>query len=116
MISPFFAPDAYRALLPEELALVVNGCGPAGWRVDLVPDSLLGLCITPECNVHDWMYLQGGDEAARKLADVTLYLNIAAKVLLEGGPLVPLKMVGAMVFYRAVRIAGAEHFGPGVRQ
>lgn len=111
MLSPFFAPDAYRALSDEALATIVNGCGPEGWRVDLVPDSLLGLCITPECNLHDWMYGKGGDETARKLADVTLYLNIAAKVLLEGGPLVPFRMAGAVVFYKAVRIGGKEHFG-----
>ena len=110
---PFFAPDAYRALSPEELAGIVNGCGPGGWRIDLVPDLLAGLCITPECNLHDWMYSQGGDDAARKLADVTLYLNIAAKVLLEGGPLVPLRMAEAIVFYKAVRAGGGEYFGVG---
>lgn len=113
MTYPFFAPDAYRALLPEELGKIANGCGPKGWRVDLVPDSLMGLCVTPECNLHDWMYSQGGDDAARKLADVTLYLNIAFKVLMEGGHLVHLRMAGAAIFYKAVRDGGADHFGAG---
>ena len=113
MTYPFFVPDAYRALPPEDLAKIVNGCGPKGWRVDLVPDSLMGLCVTSECNLHDWMYSQGGSEAERQFADVVLYVTVAFKVLMEGGHLVPLRMAGAAIFYKAVRECGAEHFGAG---
>ena len=111
--SPFFAPDAYRALLPEELVGIVNGCGPGGWRVDLVPDSLAGLCITDECNLHDWMYAQGGTEEDRRFADVFLYCNLAHKILMAGGPLQAFRMAGAGIMYKAVRAGGSEFFGRG---
>lgn len=105
------ASESYRQATSEQRKAVVNGCGPGGWRVDLVPDNLFGLCITEPCNVHDWDYNEGGDEAKRKEDDIRLYLNICITVLEAGGPLEPARMAGAAAFYRAVRECGSEYFG-----
>lgn len=111
MTYPFYAPAEYLALSPEEIARVTNGCGPQGWRIDLVPDSLAGLCITAECNLHDWMYAQGGDEQARRFADVVIYNNITHKILMAGGVFQAFRMAGAAIFYKAVRAGGGAYFG-----
>jgi hypothetical protein len=104
------APESYLLASPAERAAVVNGCGPAGWRFDLVPDSLAGLDVSEACKIHDWMYRLGGDEAARKEADVILYLNLARLVLMAGGSLTGIRMAGAAAFYLAVRKGGAAYF------
>ena len=113
MTYPFYAPDAYLELTPEQIAQVANGCGPMGWRIDLVPDSLGGLDISADCSCHDYMYSLGGDEQARRFADVILYCNIAHKVLMAGGPLQAFRMAGAGIMYKAVRSCGEDHFGNG---
>ena len=103
---------AYAAATPEQLAAAnVNGCGPGGWRVDLIPDHLGDVDITDACNLHDYLYFLGGSEEDRLMADVLLYTNIAAKILLNDGYLVPLQMAAAAIFYRAVRNGGAAFFG-----
>ena len=107
----FYAPDAYRALLPEELAGIVNGCGAQGWRIDLVPDSLAGLDISADCSCHDFMYSLGGDEQARRFADVVLYNNLTHRILMAGGVFQAFRMAGAAIFYKAVRAGGGEYFG-----
>ncbi|EHJ49527.1 hypothetical protein DFW101_3531 [Solidesulfovibrio carbinoliphilus subsp. oakridgensis] len=105
------APESYLAASQAERAAVVNGCGPGGWRVDLIPDHLFGLCITEPCNIHDWGYGEGGDEAKRLEDDIRLYLNICITVLEAGGPLESARMAGAAIFYRSVRECGAQFFG-----
>uniref|UniRef100_I2Q039 DUF1353 domain-containing protein n=1 Tax=Desulfovibrio sp. U5L TaxID=596152 RepID=I2Q039_9BACT len=102
------APESYLVASQAERAAVVNGCGPGGWRVDLIPDHLCGLDISEACNIHDWQYHEGKD---RQAADVTLYLNLCIVVLCHGGPLEPLRLGAALVMYRAVRECGARFFG-----
>lgn len=106
--------ESYRRATPEERAKHVNGCGPSGWRIDLVPDHLLGLDIGEPCCCHDWMYYLGGGEQARLEADIALYQNIVGLVLQAGGSLMPLRMAAAATFYLAVREHGAEFFGKAV--
>jgi hypothetical protein len=102
---------AYAAIPPEQVAAVANGCGPGDWKLDLVPDHLGGVDLTDACNQHDVLYHLGGAEEDRKLADVLLYANLAAAILMAGGPFVPLRMAAAVMYYRAVRSGGAEFFG-----
>ncbi len=54
---------------------ICNQCGPGGWKIDVVPDSILGIHIGEACNIHDWMY-----EFSEKR---TKYKNIADKVMLD---------------------------------
>ena len=37
----------------EEFKRITNGCGPSGWKIDIVPDTIYGLSIRDECNGHD---------------------------------------------------------------
>lgn len=57
-----FAPAQYWRLKKEEpdlLKQIVNKCGPSGWLIDLVPDSILGLDIGEVCDIHDFMFSIG---------------------------------------------------------
>lgn len=69
-----FAPESYWTLDPVAKDQLVNGCGPRGWLAWLVPDTNWGLVITPVCNIHDYMYAIGRDEADRVEAD-QVFLN-----------------------------------------
>lgn len=33
-----------------------GGCGAEGWKVDIVPDAILGVSIQDSCRIHDAMY------------------------------------------------------------
>lgn len=102
---------AYAMADPDMISKVGNGCGPGDWKLDLIPDHLGNVDLTDACLQHDVLYHLGGTEADRKLADVLLYTNIAASILISGGPMVPLRMAAAIMYYRAVRSCGAQFFG-----
>ena len=106
-------PDDYAMASREEIEARTDGCGPSGWRIDMVPDHLGDVDITEPCLIHDWLYYIGGSEEDRKRADVMLYVNIAAAVLMAGGPMVPLRMAAAVMYYKAVRSCGSQFFGRG---
>lgn len=104
-------PDSYTAADRADIERVTNGCGPGGWRVDLIPDHLGDVDISEPCRIHDWEYSFGGSEEDRLKADVRLYVNVAGNVLLNDSYAVPLQMAAAVIFYRAVREAGAAFWG-----
>lgn len=66
----------------DEIELLTNGCGRAGLESRLVPDTILGVDISPACRVHDWMYSDAASctkrdcLAAEQLADSILAANI----------------------------------------
>lgn len=102
---------AYSMADPGLVAQVANGCGPGSWKLDLIPDHLGDVDLTASCDQHDVLYYLGGTEEDRRLADVLLYANIAASILMAGGPMVPLRMAAAILYYKAVRSCGAAYFG-----
>lgn len=110
------APQSYRDATPAERAEVVNGCGPGGWRLDLVPDDLLGLDITEACNIHDWMYHAGDCEQDRHEADRTLLSNLLSlirSVYEEPDSSLAAYLTrreGAWVYYKAVSDFGHHSF------
>lgn len=106
---------AYAAADPSDILRVTNGCGPGGWRLDLVPDHLGDVDISEACRQHDYLYYIGGSEEDRLHADVLLYTNIAALILFNDGYLVPLQMAAAAIFYRAVRNGGDAFWAWGVK-
>lgn len=69
-----YAPESYITASPEVRAIAVNGCGPGGWKVDLVPDTIWFLDISAACNIHDWMYTTGDTLADKEEAD-RVFLN-----------------------------------------
>ena len=110
-----FAPAAYWAATPEIKATVMNGCGPGGWKVDLIPDSLLFLSIHEPCDIHDWMYVCGATIADKDEAD-RVFLNNCLRLIKAAGGWWPLQMMRrnrAKAYYLAVKYFGGPAFWSG---
>ena len=107
-----YAPNSYHRALPEVAKRVANGCGPGGWKYDLVPDTILGLDVSECCNIHDWMYNEGATETDKKRADRKLLENMypaidaAAKRSMIQRMLKPHRCVRAFEYYMAVKEFG----------
>ena len=107
-----FAPPSYIEANEVERAAVCNGCGPGGWKLDLVPDTLWGLSVKEACNIHDWMYDRGVIEEDREQADRVL-LNNMMRIIDEKTWwrwLRRLRRHRARVYYRAVKHFGGPSF------
>lgn len=100
------APASYLTADATERALVCNGCGPGSWRLDMIPDSILGLDISAACNVHDWMYEWDGD---REKADVWFLANMVISAMGGSKWLLPIRMVIISNYFLAVRFGGEVH-------
>lgn len=119
-VSPYLSvSESYRRALPEVVATIVNGCGPGGWKVDLVPDTIYGLKIAESCNAHDWDYAEGTSETEKELADLRLLCNLiatidhAAKRSVAGKVLKPLRYQRAFEYYLTVKEFGHDAFWHG---
>lgn len=103
------APKEYWEALPVLLETVCNGCGPGNWKIDLVPDKLIGLSIHEACDIHDFEYYLGRDKHA---ADERFFDNIISLIRADDNDvLLPFRLQQAAVFYIAVKRCGAAHFG-----
>lgn len=108
------APAAYWCCGGEELAMIVNGCGPGGWKFDLVPDTIYGLSIRAICNVHDWMYYWGESEQDKVFADqlflrnLRVYITKNSSWILRG-----LRLSRATKYFEAVEHLGSRAFWSG---
>lgn len=109
-----FAPPSYNEALPEVRA-AINGCGSAGWKGDLVPDTIWGLCITPACNRHDWMYTIGETLEDKDEADRVFLNNMLRLIEAAGGwkILKKLRRNTAKEYYKAVHFFGGPAFWVG---
>lgn len=111
------APQSYLDADPEVIAVLVNGCGPGGWKVDLVPDELLGLDISEACNIHDFMYTIGTCEADKKEADETFRKNLYTLIDQSTGFIESIikydRMLKADAYYEAVHLFGNSAFWTG---
>ncbi len=94
---------------------VNNGCGPAGWKGYLIPDTIWGVSIKEACKIHDYDFHVGGTMfnfmiansrfgnnmntliKSSKLAKCTPFLNWARRRR-------------AKLYYDAVREFGEKHF------
>lgn len=107
-----YAPESYVAAPPQVRATVVNGCGPGGWKVDIIPDTIWGLDIRPACDIHDWMYTAGETIADKDEAD-RVFLNNCLRLIDAAGGLWlvrALRRRRARVYYEAVRHFGGPAF------
>lgn len=53
-----------------------NGCGPQGWKIDLVPDSILGCDVSEACRIHDVQYADGHTIQEKDSADRSFLNNL----------------------------------------
>ena len=106
-----YAPPSYNEANPE-IRAIVNGCGTGGWKGRLVPETIWGLCVTPACNIHDWMYITGATLADKDEADRVLLNNLLRLVEGAGGwPILQqLRRVRAWEYYEAVHRFGGPAF------
>ena len=113
-----YAPASYHAASPEVRLQVTNGCGTAGWKGRLVPDSIWFLCITPACNIHDWMYTVGLTLADKDEADRVFLNNVCRLIDEAGGPgfLIDLRRDAAKGYFEAVHVFGGPAFWAGKNQ
>lgn len=111
-----YAPELYITATPEVRAQVCNGCGPGGWKVDIIPDTIWGLCITESCNVHDWMYATGATIADKEEADRVFLNNVLRQIDAAGGCslLRKLRRARAKEYYEAVHLFGGPAFWSNV--
>jgi len=115
MTPLLYAPESYVSAPPEVRAAVANGCGPGGWKVDIVPDTIWGLDISAACNIHDWMYAAGTTIADKDEADRVLLNNMLRLIEAAGGwrILRALRRHRARIYYEAVRHFGGPAFWAG---
>ncbi|QXE85952.1 hypothetical protein KP003_16555 [Geomonas nitrogeniifigens] len=108
------ASQAYRDALPEVVAQVVNGCGPGGWKFDIIPDTVLGLSIKEACNIHDWDYTVGLTDADKHAADQRFKRNCLAMVNNARGFWAVVlryhRRLRVEEYYQAVRLFGDDAF------
>lgn len=113
--NDLFAPQSYINASPEVLKAVLNGCGTAGWKGWIVPDTLYFLSITPACNIHDWMYTAGSTKEDKEEADRVFLNNMIRLIEEAGGPwlLKKLRRNRAYVYYESVSHFGGPAFWDG---
>lgn len=111
MTFDLWAPDSYRNAPADEIARVVNGCGPGAWKFDFVPDHIFHHNIRPACNIHDWCYYIGGTEEDRAFYDLMLHNNIIRCIMNDGGTITAADLAIADQYFLCVRNFGAKYFG-----
>ncbi|NVO00016.1 MAG: hypothetical protein HXX17_11875 [Geobacteraceae bacterium] len=115
MKATLFAPDNYVWATPEIRAMVTNGCGPGGWKVDLIPDTMYGLDVSEACNIHDWMYTTGATLADKDEAD-RVFLNNCLRLIDAADSfwfIKKLRRARAKAYFEAVHIFGGPAFWAG---
>ena len=110
MVVEMYAPEGYWKASLNEREAICNGCGTAGWKGKLVPDSIWGLSVVVACHIHDWMYHFGSTENDRKEADRVFLNNMLRIINQKGGWLASLRRYRAMTYYNAVRNYGGPAF------
>lgn len=111
-----FCPAPWHTQGWETINALANGCGPQGWKIDLVPDSILGCPIKEACAIHDLMYLEGSTIEDKKSADRTFLNNLTrlirarTRVWLAKKLLLGMRLKGAYGYYLAVSNFGGSAF------
>lgn len=70
-----FCPEPWNSTWAG-IAAASNGCGPQGWKIDAVPDSVFGCYIGEACRIHDVQYGEGKTIADKDSADRTFMNNM----------------------------------------
>ncbi len=107
--AELFAPENYSNANPELIDEIVNGCGAAGWKVDIVPDNILGIDVSEACNIHDWMYYFGTTIYDKYEADRVFRNNLIR--LIEAGSWS--RIMKRIRFWFAQRYFNAVHYFGG---
>ena len=113
-----YYPKQYLTTPKNVLDNIINGCGPGGWLVDLVPDHLFFCDITEACNIHDFMYKIGITIEDKMRAD-RVFLNNMVRLILSkeyswySNWLKKRRLALARFYYEMVRDFGGSAFWNG---
>lgn len=105
-----FVLQSYIDAKPEELAIVVNGCGSANAKFDFVPDTIWGVKIAPACSIHDWAYDQGKTWSDKTEADFCFLINMLILVTRKKRTFRLMAYYRAMTYWAAVHEKGDKAF------
>lgn len=110
-----YAPELWWEMAPEVRKRFVNGCGPDGWKIDLVPDTIWLLSIREACNIHDYMYAVGTTYQDKQEADRVFKNNMLRLIDAAGGPgfLKKMRRNRALIYYKVVYDYGGPSFWYG---
>jgi len=98
----------------DELLKICNGCGAADARIDLVPDTIWGLCIRSACEIHDFGYKVGKTIEDKEVEDRRFVNNMVRLIRLYSvWFLKSLRLKRAAVYYLTVRYLGGPAFWRG---
>ncbi len=111
----------YDALTAEDKARICNGCGPGGWKVNPIPNNLLGVVVTEPCNRHDMAYHLGQDKDE---GDRDLLANMVTDIIQDfrashgaghvvDSALLKARLTLAVDYFIAVFVGGDAYFGKG---
>ena len=106
-----FAPPEYWKLSEDERKAF--RCGPGRGVLEwLVPETIYGLCVTPACSIHDFMYAHGSTPMDKDEADRVFLNNMIRLIEAAGGPWIlrMLRLRRARVYYEAVSHFGGPEF------
>jgi len=110
-----FAPAEYWELTPEQRKAMTNGCGAGRFGGWVIPDHILGRCITPACDIHYFMYQAGETIDDKRTAD-RVFKNNALRIVEAGAKsMVLLKARAALIegYYLAVKYFGGPFYWHG---
>lgn len=110
-----YAPPEYWKL--SEVERKSYRCGPGRGVLEiLTPETIWGLCVTPACAIHDFMYKEGPPTDQGKEEADLVFLNNMVR-LIEAGtgypPLLRLRLRRARVYYQAVKLLGGAAYWKG---
>ena len=111
MIRKLHCPDSYLKADPDEIKRIVNGCGPGGWKLDFIPDTIHGHDVTEACNIHDWRYHLGGTALDRFDADLELLTNLIILCCDSNGCVDTRDILRCNEYFFAVHKLGGRYFG-----
>lgn len=109
-------PYTYRVASKEERKKVCNGCGPAGWKYDVVPDTIYGLYIGDCCDIHDWMYNEGVTAYHKFEADKVFKKNVYKKIKAHSFWLRGVRRARFHWYWLGVTKGGDEHYWKGKKR
>ncbi len=115
-----FAPTEYWRMLkeePEELALLIGGCGPGRLGDHLVPDRIppiIGTKITESCSIHDYYCSPLMPATIECLEEgVRVFFNNMQRQVRETKYFIRTKLAFAYLYYKMVKVFGAPAFWEG---
>jgi len=107
------APTSFWSATQEEIEEKTGGCGPGSIGDWFVPDTMYGESIFLACQIHDWMYGEGGDQEDKFWADIFFGVNMRILILSDPGGLDPLRLEREVTYFIAVYYGGGDSFDKG---